>query len=87
MAEPTDVTKLELPPGCREWLKGRSREETVLGHCIRVNLDWWNRELDSRRLPGGPVQGIARDGTAVTSGRAWICRRALPCTGRAGGSR
>ncbi len=30
MAEPTDVTKLELPPGCREWLKGRSREETVL---------------------------------------------------------
>ncbi|MFD3705783.1 hypothetical protein ACFWUP_21805 [Nocardia sp. NPDC058658] len=72
---PTDLSAIELPDKCREWVAVADPQQLIDRHAITVNLGWWNDSLRSRGLPGGPVIGTNKSGTEVDVGRAKITRR------------
>ncbi|GAA3312071.1 8-oxoguanine DNA glycosylase OGG fold protein [Arthrobacter ramosus] len=54
-----------------EWLRPRTREETIFSHKVLVNLDWWNRQPE---LAGQPLVGTLEDKSVTTEGKAWSSR-------------
>lgn len=63
-----------VPAQLIEWLRTRTRNETIHNHRVLVNLDWWNRQPET---VSHPVTGTRDDGSATVEGRAWISRGEL----------
>jgi hypothetical protein len=70
----TDLPTLKLPDACRSWIHAVDPAEVIFGHAIPVNIDWWNRSLTERGLPGGPVTAASSEGEIVSTGDEAITR-------------
>ncbi|MFZ2529410.1 MAG: hypothetical protein WAX14_17440 [Rhodococcus sp. (in: high G+C Gram-positive bacteria)] len=71
---PTDLTALTPPAPCRDWLPTADPQAQIVDHAITVDLTWWNRSLQDRGLPGGPLVGTDETGRVVDHGLAHITR-------------
>ncbi|MCZ4590437.1 hypothetical protein O4328_43650 [Rhodococcus opacus] len=71
---PTDLSTVEPPEACTQWVLTAQPQDAIVDHAITVNLTWWNDALRARELPGGPVTGRNTVGETVDLGRAIITR-------------
>ncbi|WP_343998884.1 hypothetical protein [Pseudarthrobacter sulfonivorans] len=63
-----------VPVQLIEWLRTRTRNETIDNHRVLVNLDWWNRQPETA---SHSVTGTLDDGSLAVRGKASISRGEL----------
>ena len=49
---PTDLSTVEPPEACTQWVLTAQPQDAIVDHAIAVNLTWWNDALRARELPG-----------------------------------